>query len=307
MMTNSPKFWVFPYTQGSKGAKMLAEALGCKRILREGSSYSYKQGDIVINWGASDCPYKEALNLDNSAVLNKYKFFQRLAGTGLVPPFANSVAGAKSLKFPVFCRTKLKGRDGAGIVIADSPDQLVGCDLYVEGVDKTSEYRIHVGRLPNGEVRIIGAQKKVKKFNSEGMDPRVWCGDGTTLVWTVNGQPAFIPPKVMACALAAFEKFPELTFGAFDAIYDNSASLAYVIEINSAPMGTPETSKRYADFFKEFAAQKMMEQAGVGTELVSVQATPTVAPEPVAKSSPAIIPPLTQDEIIILKQLIARL
>ena len=250
------RFWIFPYAQGSEGAKLLAETLGCKRILREGSTFKKKPDDVVINWGASDCPAKyDALNKDIKAILNKQRFFKRLEGTGLTPPCAFSkLDAADNLGFPIFCRTKLEGKDGEGIVIAEKFSQLVEAKLYTQYEDKTSEYRIHVGRGPSGYV-VIGAQKKVKKAVADGPnlspDARIMTGDDHGLIWKgQDGQPIHVPTQVQTCVQKAFEKFPELTFAAFDVIYNNSTGKAYVLEANSAPMGTPETMKRYANFFQ---------------------------------------------------------
>jgi hypothetical protein len=253
------KFMIFPYTQNSESATALAADLGGKRILRQGSSYEYNPDDVVINWGASDCPAKyKALNADIKGVLDKLSFFKRLAGKGLTPEFATSMQGAQALGYPVFCRTQIKGRDGAGIVVADKNSDLVQAPLYVKGIDKTSEYRIHIGRLPDGGHHTIGVQKKRKLAQTVEMtnipaDNRVWCGDTTSFVWTVNGFPVTAPSSVMLAVDNAFDYFPELTFGAFDVIYDSSTGRAYVIEINSAPMATPLTTKAYGDFFRLYS------------------------------------------------------
>lgn len=250
-------FYIFPYTQNSAGAIALAEELEGKRILREGSSYKFKEGHTIINWGASDCPYPQALNHDIRPVLDKLKFFERLQGTGLTPDYRTHMSTAGEMNYPIFCRTKTKGRDGAGIVIADNSTEIVPAPLYVQGVNKTAEYRIHIGRLPNGEVRVIGAQKKRKKIQTPEMtnipsDPRIWCGDTTGFIWKLGGFPIFVPQQVSSVVHAAFAKFPELTFGGFDVVFNEGTNKAYVIEINSAPMATPETTKRYASFFRDY-------------------------------------------------------
>lgn len=283
------RYMIYPYTQNSKGAIDLAKELGGQRILREGSSYQKKPGDVVINWGASDCPYPYALNADNKAVLDKLSFFKRLAGKGLAPRFATSLQGAPDLAYPIFCRTKLQGRDGAGIVVADNAGQLVNCQLYVEGVNKTSEYRVHVGRLPDGSVVVIGAQKKVHGEPHAGQDSRVWTGESTRFVWTVGGAPAVIPGAVTAVSIKAFAFFPELTFGAFDVVYDSDSYKAYVLEINSAPMMTPETAKRYGDFFRKHGEQ-------VSVQPVASAATMVAAPVEMLTVE-KVIDKLTHEEI----------
>lgn len=289
------KFMIFPYAMGSEGALLLKQELagGCMLIKREGSNYQKAEGDVVINWGASDCPAKyQALNAKIKAALNKKTFFERLNGTNLTPKCAFSkLDAADNLGFPIFCRTKLEGKDGEGIVIAEKFSQLVEAKLYTQYEDKTSEYRIHVGRGPAG-VEIIGSQKKVTKQTPDGPnlspDSRIMTGDGVGLVWTVNGQPAHIPTQVTQAVKAAFEKFPELDFCAFDVIYNNSTGKAFVLEANTAPMGTPETMKRYAKFFKKLYPTVGVESATAPASTPGATAAPAASPAPAAPSLPVI-------------------
>jgi hypothetical protein len=279
------KYFIFPYTQNSAGAIALAEELQGKRVLREGSSYSYQPSHCLINWGASDCPYPQALNKDIRAVLDKRVFFERLKDTGLSPTFATTLEGAKELGYPVFCRTQVKGRDGAGIVVADSNQDLVDAPLYVKGFHKTHEYRVHVGRLPNG-LMTIGQQMKRRLAQTDEMtnvpkDNRVWCGDTTGFIWTLNGFPIVVPSEVKKVVDEAFLKFPELAFGAFDVVYNNNTNRAYVIEINSAPMMTPETARRYGDFFRKYA--ETLPQVTASPETASA---PEVVSEPILQINP---------------------
>jgi hypothetical protein len=305
------RFWVFPYAQGSEGAKLLAEELGCKRILREGSTFSKKAEDVVINWGASDCPVKyDALNKNIKGILNKKLFFDRLKGTGLTPKFeTDKLEAADNLKFPIFCRTKLEGKDGEGIVIAEKFSQLVPAKLYTEYEDKTSEYRIHIGRGPTGAV-IIGAQKKVTKTTPDGPnispDSRIMTGDGVGLVWTVNGQAAHIPQQVLDVVKKAFEKFPELDFCAFDIIYNNSSGKAFALEANSAPMGTTETMKRYAKFFKSLYpnATGAATPASTGATAAPTASASVSAPATSSSAGSPAIPIITVEQVTAAQQII---
>lgn len=251
------KFFVFPYKTGSESAKALTDALDGKRVLRQGSSYVYKSDHLLINWGASDCPYVQALNSDVTEVINKITFYKKLAGMGVTPKFATTKPAAlAALDFPIFCRTQTAGHDGSGIVIADDASQLVTAPLYVEGVDKTSEYRIHMGRHKDGTVLILGQQiKKKTQTQPDGLDPRIWTGDSVTLRWTLNNAPVSAPNAVLEVATKAFGAFPGLSFGALDIVYHQPSQRAYVVEINSAPIATEKTTKMYADFFKDYASK----------------------------------------------------
>lgn len=307
MMTN--RFWIFPYAQGSEGAKLLAEELECKRILREGSTFKKKPEDVVINWGASDCPAKyDALNKDIKAVLNKQTFFKRLEGTGLTPKFeTKKLDAADNLGFPIFCRTKLEGKDGEGIVIAEKFSQLVEAKLYTQYEDKTSEYRIHVGRGPTGYV-VIGAQKKIKKAQPDGPnvspDVRIMTGDGVGFVWKVNDQVVHIPDPVSAVVKKAFEKFPELTFAAFDVIYNNSTGKAFVLEANSAPMGTPETMKRYGKFFRSLYPNATGTATPASTGATAAPAASPAVSAPASATPNGVLPVITFEQVTAAQQII---
>jgi hypothetical protein len=290
------KFFIYPYTMASRSAKALRDELEGKLVLRSGSNYSFKPDHLLINWGCGECPHPKALNYKIMDLIDKVRFFNRLKGTGLTPEYATNKADAKALGYPVFCRTTTQGHDGKGIVIADCDGQLVEAPLYVKGIDKTSEYRVHVGRLPDGTTTILGASKKKKipvtaEMKNVPSDPRIWCGD-TTYFGTFMGQNALslLPVAVEHVVQEAFGKFAELAFAAFDVIYDNSANQAYVIEANSAPMATTQTTKAYADFFRSYAEQVMVPQPEVQTPV----------PQPVAAEvSPAApVPTLTVDDIL---------
>ena len=79
------RYRIYPYKSASEGVTAISEALGGKKIRLEGSTYTPAPGDVIINWGNSNCPFAGALNKDISATLDKLKCFERLKGTGLTP------------------------------------------------------------------------------------------------------------------------------------------------------------------------------------------------------------------------------
>lgn len=267
------KYFVYPYTQHSAGSIMLAEELDGKRVKLHGSHYTHKPENVLINWGNGNCPYPMALNPASAIneVIDKVSFFKKLAGTGLIPAVAFTLSSAKAnLSFPIVCRTLTDDSDGHGIIIADKPEQLVGANLYTQYIDKTSEYRIHMGRDQKGNIVVICRQKKYQTDAFTG-DKRIWTGNETKLAFIETA----VPP-VIAVAKAAFEKFPELTFGAFDIVYNNSTETAYVLEINSAPMMNTDTTKAYGEFFRTFTASAP--STAKETKLVEEDSTITIAP-----------------------------
>jgi hypothetical protein len=238
-------YMIYPYSSGSEGAKNISEGLGGMRIKRSGSTYSYKDTDVVINWGASDNPFPKALNANIASVLSKKAFFDRCKYAGITPRFAFDQAAAKALNAKLVCRALDKGKDGEGISIWEGDGPLPNAVLYVELIAKTEEYRVHVGRTKDGEIVLIGHQRKFKKGGGE-----IWTGDSCNFVWTVNGLPVVLPQAVKDVAVKALDLFGEVTFAGFDIIYDGTN--AYVLEANSAPMMTPKTVECYTTFFNKF-------------------------------------------------------
>lgn len=258
------RYMIYPYMAGSQGATAIRNALDFEPdealiIRRENSRYVQRDDDVVISWGCP-CPIPGALNANPEIVINKLDFFERLAGRGLIPRFATSKAEAlRSLRFPIVCRTTVEGSDGRGIVIAETPDQLINCRLYVELVNKESEWRIHAGRKPDGEITIIAEQKKLHT-PTQGIDQRVWTGDSARLTYNHNGAPAAVRQVV----LDSMEHLTEMTFVGFDVAFDGLN--AYVLEGNSAPMMTGETARLYADFFKLFKREPEVIVADEGND-----------------------------------------
>jgi len=169
---------------------------------------------------------------------------------------ARNYIAAGELKFPVLCRTKVKGHDGEGIVIAEEVADLVDAPLYVNLKPKTAEYRVHVARK-DGEVIVLGVQQKFLPHNKADKDMRLrTTANGCYFVWSVGGEPVVLPPQATIAVLDVFERFPELTFGGFDVIYNKPTNEAYVIEINSAPELTEKAAQMYADFFDDFRNPK---------------------------------------------------
>lgn len=258
------RIYVYPWDQLSEGAGAVAAALQTQKLLRKKSRYGPQRGDVIVNWGASDIGEwlrqrvspKDGvvvLNPDVQGALNKLVFFDRTDGNPFVPEYCVSLAVAKSLAFPVLCRTKIKGMDGEGIVIASNEKELVDAPLYVSMKPKSAEYRVHVGRGVDGKASIMGIQRKFLPNGFDG-DKRLRVGDDCYFVWTVKGKEVIdeAPAAVKEASLAVFDLFPELTFGGLDVIYDGLSGKAWVLEINSAPEQTDRSAQMYADFFQQY-------------------------------------------------------
>ncbi len=244
---------LYPYNSASQSAKALAQALGIKRLKREGKPIILDGS--LINWGCSRnsidrtivCEYFINDPLFVGTASNKLQAFKSLQlGVG-IPSFTESKEEAfkwlaEGLFKKVVCRTILNGHSGAGIVIASSPDELVDAPLYVEYVFKKHEYRVHVTQK-----KAFFVQQKKKRDGVEDANFQIRNHqNGFIYAHKDVDVPDFV--KKMACdAIINLG----LDFGAVDIIYNEKNNRWVVLEVNTAPGLSGETLNRYVDMIKE--------------------------------------------------------
>lgn len=126
----------------------------------------------------------------------------------------------------VFARTNLSGHSGAGIVIAENPNQLVAAPLYVKYVKKLQEFRVHVAFG-----RVIDVQEKRRSSAATDINSRIRSHDNGWVFCRDNiRQPTGLGEIAVQAAAAV-----GLDFGAVDIIYNQRQNQLYVLEINTAP------------------------------------------------------------------------
>lgn len=244
------KTYILPYKAWSRSAKVLALALGCKRLRLDGPQP--QSTDLVINWGNSRWinPGCNVLNPPDVTVTgsNKLKAFVKFKEAGVsIPDFWFNREDIPDGAYPIVCRTILSGHSGAGIVIADTDSDLVDCGLYVRYVKKKDEYRVHANK--NGG--FIAIQKKARILGFENPN------------WQVrNHQNGFIykrqdinPPGCVLAEATQALIATNLDFGAVDVIYNDNEHKAYVLEVNTAPGLEGQTVQDYVSYFKQKQAE----------------------------------------------------
>lgn len=246
------RIYIYPYSEYSNSARVLATSLKCKRIRRAGSVFRPSLRKTVVNWGSSNMPqgYLQYPHLNHPAHVrqasNKLSAFHAMLSYGVnVPDFTSNFKEACAMlnTGPVVCRQVLAGHSGAGITIAKTEQELVAAPLYTQYIKKKSEWRVHVFL---NEVLLV--QRKVR--NTEVPDDQV--------NWEVrNHGNGFIfqqhdinPPECVVQqgldAVAALS----LDFGAVDVIYNEFKGEAYVLEVNCAPGLEGTTVNKYTDAIK---------------------------------------------------------
>lgn len=243
---------IYPYKQGSKSAKDLAEGLGIKRIKHEGSKFKGRPDKVVINWGCSELPLEvEKCKIINQAwsvklASNKLSCFKQLNGVARIPEFFLHKGQAQHAILDgkiVVCRTILNGNSGAGIVIAGGLDELVDAPLYTVYVPKKEEYRVHIC---NNEV--VDVQRKARRKDVEEVNWQVR-NLANGFIFAREEGLGNVPIDVLDQAKKAVAVC-KLDFGAVDVIWNDKQQQAYVLEINTAPGLSGITLEGYVRRFR---------------------------------------------------------
>lgn len=261
------RYRLLPYRQGSRGAKALAVALGGRVLKLEGSAFTPRPSDVIINWGNTS-PTSEAFPgwyrggevgkyLNYPQIIkyasNKLTFFITMQGSeraDLIPEFWTNSEDIPDEAFPIVCRTVLAGHSGDGIVIADTRAGLVQCPLYVRYVKKADEYRVHVGKKGE-EYVVIAVQRKARRTDvpneQVNWQVRNHCNGFVFVRQGVEPNASITQAAIDALRCTG------LDFGAVDVIWNQQKARPYVLEINTAPGLEGQTVTDYANFFRSLA------------------------------------------------------
>lgn len=238
------KFRVYPYKQGSAGAKTLAVALDGKVLKLAGSLWKPRLGDVVVNWGAGNVPQFGPAHVLNQNVTDaqcKLATFAKLHPAGVrVPQFtADKDMAAQWLNEgkTVVCRTKLRGHSGDGIIIAKNKEELVNAPLYTQYVKKKDEYRVHV----LGD-KAFFIQRKARKLDVEqpNWEIRNLAGGFVFAEVEENDVPADVIKQAVDTIAAL-----NIDFGGVDVMWNEREGAAYVLEVNTACGLEERTADRY--------------------------------------------------------------
>lgn len=244
---------IYSHNNG-ESSRLLAEAMGTKRLRHTNSRWRPKAGDCIINWGARVIPFNCRIinNPSNVArVAEKVAFFKDYRSQ---PPTFNAPQSWDNKQAALdwlianpgrtlVARTLTNSCEGKGIVMVDNPLDMVNAPLYTEYVKKRAEYRVHV---VNGEA--IDVVQKKKKAGHNGGDNRI---RNTNNGYVFCRNNITVPQTVIDNAINAV-KFYGLDFGAADVIYNEHHSKAYVLEINTAPGIEGTTVQKYKEAFNKW-------------------------------------------------------
>lgn len=220
---------VVPNNMGSRSAKALAAVLSERvghKVFRVTADRVGKRVPFVLREGTDKLTQFQRFH-DNSVACPEFTTDRRTAATWL------GSAGSS-----VVCRTLLRGSEGRGIVVAETPEQIVDAPLYTRYTKKRKEFRVHVF---NGEVIDVQEKRKRRDFTDD-RDHRirntangyVFCRDGLVE-----------PQGLRETALAAVRALV-YPMGAVDIGYNERDNRCFVFEVNSTPGMEGTTLQKYA-------------------------------------------------------------
>lgn len=249
------KTWVYPYKAGSHSARELAQALGVRRISHRNSTFRGNPTKLIINWGATRLPEEVAkcqvVNAPENVrrASDKLQFFQNAdcRKPSWTTDWRVAMEMCATNESTVVVRNVLNGHSGEGIVLVE-PGEFMPEDapLYTEYVPKRHEYRVHVF---NGQV--IDVQRKARRHDVADADVN-WKvrNNANGFIFARNGDAlGDVPDDVLRQATDAVTSL-NLHFGAADVIFNERQSLAYVLEVNTAPGLVGTTLENYVRAFQ---------------------------------------------------------
>lgn len=251
-----------------QAARELSAVISNGRLVSRTKAERIPRTDVLVNLGCSEIQRDTSLVnrvLNSPAAVavasSKLRTFQALGN--LCPPNwtdrDRAVYECLQANKSLVCRTIDNGNSGAGIVVLTPEQILAGADVprahvYVQGIEKRREYRIHVGRDDaTGRALIIDITRKVRRSGVDDTNrPFVWNHDNDFIFQRGGVTNSTIPPIIKSVATNAVTRLG-LNFGAVDIIVERGGNLnearVFALEVNTSPGMEGRTLERYSEFF----------------------------------------------------------
>jgi len=199
----------------SGSLKRIAQGLSTKLGYKVWRSSKQKPNRIHLLYG------------DQKGKIEQYTWFKSQALPALEFTCSTSEAKEWAATGPVICRKLTHSSEGKGIVVAETPEEVVPAPVYTKYRKKKKEFRVHVFRN-----QVVHVLEKRRKSNYEGTadakirniaNGYVFCSEGVVE-----------PSGLRELALAA-SKVTASDFKGVDIGYNEKLNHLFVIEVNSAP------------------------------------------------------------------------
>lgn len=126
----------------------------------------------------------------------------------------------------VICRRLTRASEGKGIVVAETPEQVVLAPVYTQYKKKKREFRVHVF-----QDKVVQILEKKRKIGYPEVDSKIRNHKNG---WIFCSEGVLAPPGLSELALSA-SKVSSSDFKGVDIGYNEKKNELFVIEVNSAP------------------------------------------------------------------------
>lgn len=200
---------------GSQSLKRVAEGLSSRLGYKVWRSMIPKPNKIHLRYG------------DQKDKIYQYRWFEQEGIPALTYTTEKGVADSWSVDGTVVCRLLTRASEGKGIVIAETPEQVVAAPVYTQYKKKKKEFRIHI--FKDKVIHVV--EKRKRKDWTEQRESKVrnlangyvFCSDNVVE-----------PTGLRELALRA-AKVTESDFKGVDIGWNEKKDELFVIEVNSAP------------------------------------------------------------------------
>jgi glutathione synthase/RimK-type ligase-like ATP-grasp enzyme len=251
------KVILLPYKATSRGANMMAEWLNVTPVERN-AAFEPNEPVTVINWGRGDYPRWSNnvvgfINKPDAVMraINKIDTFRALNRAGVpVCPFTFDIEVARTWlrrreTIAVFCRETVEGREGRGITVARTPEQIVPAVVYTKYIRKDPEFRVHVmnGQAFYSNIKRPKTEEARRSLIRSGRDG-----------WFFAHMDNLPREEIQRAAVGAVAALG-LDFGGVDVAWATDLNQAVVFEVNTAPEVGVNTAEAYKRAFKQHYGQ----------------------------------------------------
>lgn len=182
---------------------------------------------------------------DQKDKISQYKWFELQKIPSLV--FSTDINDAKDWAKKgkvVICRTLTNASEGKGIVVAETPEQVVMAPVYTEYEKKKKEFRVHVFKD-----KVVHVLEKRRKVGYEGnADAKI---RNTANGYVFCSENVIEPPGIRELALQA-SQVTKSDFKGVDIGFNEKKNKLFVIEVNSAPGIEGTNVQRYVDTIVQY-------------------------------------------------------
>lgn len=126
----------------------------------------------------------------------------------------------------VICRRLTRASEGKGIVVSETPEQVVMAPVYTIYRKKKTEYRVHIFKE-----KVVHILEKRRKAGCESVDSKIRNHKNGYVFCSENVQ---MPDGIKELAIKA-SKISSSDFKGVDIGYNEKKNELFVIEVNSAP------------------------------------------------------------------------